>query len=102
MTKSSGTRRLQIQASGVTAIAAGSYHSLFIKTDGSLWGMGRNDSGQLGTGDTNEQIAPIQIQGSGVTAMAAGGSCTFFVKIDGSLWGIGDNYYGQLGTGRHG
>ena len=42
----------QIVASNVTAIAAGvrSYHSLFIKGDGSLWAMGGNDYGQLGDG----------------------------------------------------
>ena len=31
----------QIVASGVKEIAAGGFHSLFIKSDGSLWGMGR-------------------------------------------------------------
>ena len=30
----------QIVASNVTAIAAGGYHSLFLKSDGSLWAMG--------------------------------------------------------------
>jgi hypothetical protein len=29
-------------------VAAGSEHSLFITSDGSLWGMGVNDYGQLG------------------------------------------------------
>ena len=32
----------QIVASGVTAIAAGGGHSLFLKSDGSLWAMGYN------------------------------------------------------------
>ncbi len=32
----------QIVASGVTAIAAGSGHSLFLKSNGSLWAMGEN------------------------------------------------------------
>ena len=40
----------QIVASGVTAIAAGAYHSLFLKSDGSLWAMGCNIDGQLGDG----------------------------------------------------
>lgn len=31
-------------------IAAGNNHSLFLKSDGSLWGMGENDYGQLGDG----------------------------------------------------
>jgi hypothetical protein len=34
----------------VTNIAAGGYHSLFIKSDGSLWAMGYNLFGQLGDG----------------------------------------------------
>jgi len=37
-----GTNRPEmIVASGVTAIAAGSFHSLFLKSDGSLLGHGR-------------------------------------------------------------
>jgi len=40
-------------ARNVTAIAAGGYHSLFLKSDGSLWAMGRNREGQLGDGTTD-------------------------------------------------
>ena len=39
----------------VTAIAAGSETSYFIKNDGSLWGMGRNDRGQLGNAQGLDQ-----------------------------------------------
>ena len=35
----------------VSAISAGEYHSLFLKTDGSLWAMGENSFGQLGDGN---------------------------------------------------
>jgi hypothetical protein len=42
-----------IVGSKVAAIAAGDYHSLFIKSDGSLWAMGSNGYGQLGDGTTN-------------------------------------------------
>ena len=31
-----------------TAIAAGEYHTLAIKSDGTLWAWGNNDYGQLG------------------------------------------------------
>jgi len=39
-----------IVAKGVTAIAAGLEHALFLESDGSLWGLGANDYGQLGDG----------------------------------------------------
>src|SRR5208282_5740187 len=63
----------QIVANGVTAIAAGAYHSLFLKSDGSLWAMGANESGELGDGTYNTTNLPEQIVASGVTAIAAGG-----------------------------
>jgi alpha-tubulin suppressor-like RCC1 family protein len=47
---------LQALTSGaqpVTQIAAGQYHGLFLKSDGSLWVMGWNASGQLGDGTTD-------------------------------------------------
>ena len=37
----------QIGASNVVAIAAGGFHSLLRKSDGSLWAMGRNAEGQI-------------------------------------------------------
>ncbi len=43
-------RPKQLVASGVVAMAAGEEHALFLKSDGSLWGMGANAYGQLGDG----------------------------------------------------
>lgn len=90
----------QIIASNVTAIAAGTYHSLFLKNDGSLWGMGQNNSwGQLGDGTYNNTNQPEQIVASNVTAIAAGAYHSLFLKSDGSLWSMGNNGSGQLGDG---
>jgi alpha-tubulin suppressor-like RCC1 family protein len=51
-----------IVSSGVTAIAAGQWHSLFIKSDGSLWGMGDDADGDLGDGGAYSGInLPEQI-----------------------------------------
>jgi alpha-tubulin suppressor-like RCC1 family protein len=48
-----------IVTNGVTAIAAGADgHSLFIKSDGSLWGMGYNEDGELGDGTYNNTNRP--------------------------------------------
>jgi alpha-tubulin suppressor-like RCC1 family protein len=89
----------QIVASNVTAIAAGVFHSLFLKSDGSLWAMGYNASGQLGDGTYNQTNRPKQIVASNITAIAAGWTHSLFLKSDGSLWAMGYNGYGQLGDG---
>jgi alpha-tubulin suppressor-like RCC1 family protein len=91
----------EIVASNVTAIAAGGWHSLFLKSDGSLWGMGDNEYGQLGDGTYNNTNLPEEIVTGNVTAIAAGGGHSLFLKSDGSLWAMGLNYYGALGDGTY-
>ncbi len=92
----------QIVASNVVAIAAGYVHSLFLKSDGSLWGMGDN-AGELGAGIShNGTNRPTQIVASNVAAIAAGLQFSLFIKSDGSLWGMGVRYAGQLGDGMSG
>jgi alpha-tubulin suppressor-like RCC1 family protein len=89
----------QIVASNVTAVAAGYRHSLFLKSDGSLWGMGNNAYGQLGDGTFNNTNLPVQIVASNVTAITAGDQHSLFLMSNGSLWAMGNNNVGQLGDG---
>ncbi len=100
-TYNSTNRPEQIVASNVAAIACGGYHSLFIKSNGSLWTMGYNISGQLGDGSSSSVNRPEQIVAANVTAIAAGDIHSLFLKSDGSLWAMGDNYDGQLGDGTY-
>jgi alpha-tubulin suppressor-like RCC1 family protein len=72
------------RASGVTAVAAGYFHSLALKRDGTVvaWGCGGStDSGQCGV--------PSGL--SGVTAVAAGNVNSLALKGDGTVvaWGCG-------------
>ena len=90
---------VQIVDSGVAQVAAGNYHSLFLKEDGSLWAMGNNGYGQLGNGNWSNQSSPVQIVDSGVAQVAASYEHSLFLKEDGSLWAMGYNGYGQLGNG---
>jgi hypothetical protein len=104
-----------IVAGNVTVIAAGGDYSLFLKSDGSLWAMGYDRSGQLGDGTYGTDSfggtnLPEQIVASGVTAISggsytspeSGGEHSLFAKNDGSLWAMGDDLWGQLGNGTYG
>ena len=75
------------------------FHSLFLKSDGSLWATGLNSYGQLGEGTTINRNSPVQVVASGVTQVATGYYNSLFLKSDGSLWTMGRNNYGQLGDG---
>jgi alpha-tubulin suppressor-like RCC1 family protein len=88
-------------AQPVTGVAAGRYHSLFLKRDGSLWAMGNNVSGALGDGTFNQTNRPEQIVTSNVMAITAGAYHSLYVRSDGSLWAMGWNYNGQLGDGSY-
>jgi len=80
-------------------IAGGEFHTLFIKSDGSLWAMGGNDEGQLGDGSDDNRTSPVQIRSSGIISVAAGSKHSLYIEDNGSLWGMGSNDYGQLGIG---
>ncbi len=80
-------------------LAAGQYHSLGLKRDGSLWVWGANNRGQLGDGTTANRKFPVQIM-TGVKAVAAGLEHSLALKTDGTLWAWGENCYGQLGNGK--
>ncbi len=86
----------------VTNAAAGSAHSVFLKSDGSLWAMGGNFSGQLGDGTFNQTNRPEMVVSNGVVAVSSGANFSLFLKSDGSLWTMGDNQWGQLGNGMSG
>ena len=82
------------------AVAAGFQHSLFLKSDGTVWACGDNQDGQLGIGSHADEWTPAQVMG-GVKAIAAGDWHSLFLKSDGTVWACGDNGSGELGDGTH-
>ena len=88
------------ELSGVVAIAAGTFHTLGLKHDGTVWTWGANDVGQLGDGTTISRSTPAPVPGlTGVAAIAAGTFHTLALKRDGTVWAWGGNDLGQLGDG---
>lgn len=87
----------QIVSGGVLQVSAGDSYSMFVKSDGSLWGMGDNIHGCITPLlDRDGLISPTMVIESEVQSVSAGRSHTLFRKIDGSLWGMGANNFGQL------
>jgi alpha-tubulin suppressor-like RCC1 family protein len=80
---------------GVNATAFGA-----IKTDGTLWTWGRNDTGQLGqnNGMFAARSSPVQVgSGSDWSQVLIGNEPCAAIKTDGTLYVWGRNHQGQLG-----
>ncbi len=72
---------------GRPVIAAGRYHSLAIRQDGTLWGWGDNLYGQLGFIGFTEVNSPTQIgTETNWSAVSIGGLTSYGLKSDGTLW----------------
>lgn len=78
----------------IKAIAAGEWHTVALKEDGSIWAWGDNEDGQLGDGRviaTNKPVQAIDIEE--VVAIASGNCFTVALKQDGTVWGWGLYFY---------
>jgi alpha-tubulin suppressor-like RCC1 family protein len=98
------TEPLPRQASGlpnIVSIGAGDAGSFAVASDGSAWGWGQNQFGQLGIGTASQaQTTPAQVVSlSGVAQVDGGEWHTLFRLADRSVYATGDNRYGQLGEG---
>ncbi|MCP4757483.1 MAG: CxxxxCH/CxxCH domain-containing protein, partial [Proteobacteria bacterium] len=104
-------KAIPVQVLGLTDvidIAAGQYHSLALKSDGTVWAWGDNYKGQLGSFKENEanqhhlhvsenRLKPIQVYGidrnklTGVSAIAAGAQHSMALK-NGYLYTWGEEF----------
>ncbi|NTX01861.1 MopE-related protein [Myxococcus sp. CA040A] len=86
-------------------VAAGAYHSLFLKKDGEVWAWGQNTFGQLGSGSVSgtPQPQPARIHGlPAIKALAAGTAHSLALDVSGRVWAWGQNASGQVGLGAAG
>ena len=91
---SGGTRKTfqKVPLAGrFTAVAAGYYHMLAVKDDGTLWGAGRQQSSELGMASGSAIYNSFtQIPGvSDVKSIVGGYAASYLVKTDGTIWGVG-------------
>jgi len=96
-------RSSPVQVPGTTwSSAAGSLASAFyaiyaIKTDGTLWGMGRGSIGGLGQNNATNYSSPVQIPGTWSKVRGGYYGWVIATKTDGTLWTFGQNNHGQIG-----
>ncbi len=82
----------------VVDFSAGGNYCLAVKSDGTLWGWGNNQYGQLGDGTRTDREKPVQIGwDSDWIKVSAGFDHSLGIKKDGSVWAWGSNSSGQLG-----
>lgn len=103
----SNTKRLtpvmMDQGTGLTsakAIAGGWKHSVVLHANGTVWGSGFNDVGELGIGVTGNRNQPAMAASlTGVAGIGAGDYHSLAITGAGTVYTWGWGHYGQLGSG---
>ncbi len=90
------------------AVACGMEHTAVIRAGGALWQCGRNDYGQLGTGERGNNTSKTKFVQSkdendelitDAEEVSCGWLHTAVIRAGRALWQCGGNDIGQLGTG---
>lgn len=78
------------------SVSVGTNYTLAIKSDGTLWGTGTNENGQLGIGTPLAAVFMTQIgTDTNWKQVSAGGQVSLGLKLDGTLWTWGTGYLGN-------
>ncbi|WP_195911052.1 RCC1-like domain-containing protein [Streptomyces kaniharaensis] len=96
--------------SGIAAISAEGFHSVALRSEGTVRAWGSNGFGQLGDGTNTDANLPVRVCApgatapcgtflTGISAVAGGYQHTLALRSDGGVHSWGANYAGQLGNG---
>jgi alpha-tubulin suppressor-like RCC1 family protein len=84
----------------VTAVAAGQYHTLALRGDGTALSWGNASEGRLGDGSSGRSQSsslPGLVGADGIVAIAAGERHSLIIVRDGTVGCFGSNFLGQCG-----
>lgn len=81
-------------------LSVGGLHLMAIQNNGTLWGIGYNNAGQLGNGTNTHSNVLLQIGNvTNWVSITTGEAYTMGLQANGTLWSWGMNSGGQLGDG---
>lgn len=90
----------------IIEVSCGYYHSLMLKSDGTVLSCGYNNYGQLGLNSTQSWSVPKQVLGPGgigilnnIIQIDAGSHSSVALRNDGTVWTWGSGAYGTMGSG---
>jgi hypothetical protein len=84
--------------SNIKSIVCGTYHSLILYGNGTVYGWGDNAFCQLGLGTNPVQLKPIKVL-ENIKQIVCGRYHTLALTNDGFVYAMGLNNFGQLGNG---
>ena len=89
------------ESSNWSSVSAGQDFTIALKSNGSMWGWGNNEFGEIGNAQYKERRVPVQEDTNATDwiMISAGEDHSAAIKADGSLWSWGKNDDGVLGDG---
>jgi hypothetical protein len=89
----------ELSKAGVTALAAGGWHSAVITAGGLIYIWGRGEHGRLGLGDGwKDRLRPVELPlAARATAVSCGGTHSVVLTEHGTLLSFGRQSFGRLG-----
>lgn len=82
-------------------VATDGWHTLGIKTDGTIWAWGNNQAGQLGNSSNVTNLTPTRIDFDNLwSTVSVAPTTSMAIRSDGRLFGWGDADYGEVGNGQ--
>ena len=86
--------------SNIVQFVCGSYHNLFLDSEGNVFSVGHNYYGSLGLGHSTNQNVLSKIPNiPPIKTISCGSSSCYLIDYEGNLWSFGSSEYGQLGQG---
>ena len=86
--------------SNIVQFVCGHHHNLFLDSEGNVYSVGDNKSGELGLGHNTKQNELNKIPNIPPTKIiACVNASSYLIDVEGNLWTFGLNERGQLGHG---